>query len=56
MSYEQRLELLGYDPVCARRVAEDYREAGNTEYLEEYLAYKEAARKSISEHVTEVLG
>ena len=31
MSYEQRLELLGYDPVCARRVAEDYREAGNTE-------------------------
>mgnify|MGYP006886814195 CR=1 FL=1 len=56
MSYEQRLERIGYDPVCAHRVAEDYRNAGNTEYLEEYLEYKEAARKSISEHVTEVLG
>lgn len=56
MSYEQRLERIGYDKQCARRIAEDYREAGNTKYLEEYLAYKEAARKSISEHVTEVLG
>lgn len=48
MSYEQRLEKLGYDPVCARRVAEDYRNAGNTEYLEEYLSYKEAVSKSLS--------
>jgi hypothetical protein len=49
MSYEQRLERIGYDKQCARRIAEDYREAGNTKYLDEYLAYKER-----SLHETEV--
>ena len=47
MSYEQRLERIGYDKQCARRIAEDYREAGNTKYL----AYKER-----SLHETEVHG
>lgn len=56
MSYEQRLERIGYDEQCARRIAEDYRAANNTEYLEQYLAYKERERQSIREHVQEVLG
>ena len=49
MSYEQRLERMGYDPECARRIVAVYRNAGNTDCLE-------AVSKSISEHVTEVLG
>lgn len=56
MSYEKRLERLGYDPQCAQRIAEIYINAGNTQPLEEYLDYKESMQRSISDHVTEVLG
>ena len=56
MSYEQRLERIVYDPECARRIVAVYRNAGNTDCLEEYISYKEAVSKSISEHATEVLG
>lgn len=56
MSYEERLEKLGYAPQCAREIVRDYREAQRMETLREYIDYKESVRRSIHEHVAEVIG
>ena len=56
VSYESRLERLGYRPECARRIVADYLSNGKMKELAEYLSFKESERRSISEHVTEVLG
>lgn len=56
VAYETRLERLGYRPECAKRIVSDYLENGKTQELAEYISFKESERRSISEHVTEVLG
>lgn len=56
MNHEQRLEQLDCDPICARLVAEDYIREENTAYLEKCIEYTEAVKKSISDHVLEVIG
>lgn len=56
VSYESRLERLGYMPECAKRIVADYLENGKMQELAEYISFKESERRSISEHVTEVLG
>ena len=56
VSYETRLERLGYKPECAKRIVADYLESGKMQELTEYLSFKETEHRSISEHVTEVLG
>lgn len=56
VSYETRLERLGYRPECAKRIVADYQENGKMHELTEYLSFKESEHRSISEHVAEVLG
>lgn len=56
VSYESRLERLGYRPECAKRIVSDYMGNGKLQELAEYISFKESERRSISEHVTEVLG
>lgn len=56
VSYEARLERLGYRPECAKRIVADYQENGKMHELTEYLSFKESEHRSISEHVAEVLG
>ena len=56
VSYETRLERIGYMPECAKRIVADYLENGKMQELAEYISLKESERRSISEHVTEVLG
>lgn len=55
-AYEQRLEWLGYAPECARRIVDDFTSTGKLRDLADYINYKESEKRSISEHVTEVLG
>ena len=55
-AYEQRLEWLGYAPECARRIVDDFTSTGKLKDLMDYINYKESEKRSISEHVTEVLG
>ena len=55
-AYEQRLEWLGYAPECARRIVEDFTATGKLKDLVDYINYKESEKRSINEHVTEVLG
>jgi hypothetical protein len=47
---------MGYDSECVCCIVAVYRNAGNTDCLEEYIFYKEVVSKSISEYVMEVLG
>lgn len=54
--YEQRLERLGYAPECAKRIVDDFTSTGKLKDLVDYISYKESEKRSISEHVTEVLG
>lgn len=56
VSYESRLEWLGYRPECARRIVADYLSNGKMKELAECLSFKESEQRSISEHVMEVLG
>ena len=56
VSYETRTERLGYRPECAKPIVSDYMENGKMQELAEYISFKESERRSISEHVTEVLG
>lgn len=56
VSYESRLERLGYRPECVKRIVSDYMGNGKLQELAEYISFKEFERRSISEHVTEVLG
>ena len=56
VAYEQRLERLGYAPECARRIVDDFNSTGKLKDLADYINYKESEKRSISEHVTEVLG
>ena len=56
VAYEQRLERLGYAPECARRIVDDFASTGKLKDLADYINYKESEKRSISEHVTEVLG
>ncbi|WP_154658831.1 hypothetical protein [Agathobaculum desmolans] len=56
VSYETRLERLGYLPACARRIVSDYVKNGKVHDLDEYISFKESVNRSISEHVTEVIG
>ncbi len=51
----ERLIAIGYSPICAKTIVEDYQHIGKTKELLEYLQYKEM-QKSIREHVMEVLG
>ena len=55
-AYEQRLERLGYAPECARRIVDDFTSTGKLKDLADYINYKESEKRSINEHVTEVLG
>ena len=56
VAYEQRLEWLGYAPECARRIVDDFTSTGKLNDLADYINYKESEKRSINEHVTEVLG
>ena len=56
VAYEQRLERLGYAPECARRSVDDFTSTGKLKDLADYINYKESEKRSINEHVTEVLG
>ena len=56
ITYETRLEWLGYAPECARRIVDDFTSTGKLKDLADYINYKESEKRSISEHVTEVLG
>ena len=56
VAYKDRLERLGYKPECAERIISDYLKIGKLDFLAQYIEYKEAEKRSISEHVTEVLG
>ncbi len=56
ITYETRLEWLGYAPECARRIVDDFASTGKLKDLADYINYKESEKRSISEHVTEVLG
>ena len=56
VAYEERLERLGYAPECARRIVDDFTSTGKLKDLMDYINYKESKKRSISEHVTEVLG
>lgn len=56
VAYEQRLEWLGYAPECARRIVDDFTSTGKLKDLVDYINYKESEKRSINEHVTEVLG
>lgn len=56
VSYETRLERIGYMPECAKRIVADYLENRKMQELAEYISFKESERRSISEHVAEVLG
>lgn len=56
VAYEERLERLGYAPECARRIVDDFTSTGKLKDLADYINYKESEKRSISEHVTEVLG
>lgn len=56
VAYKDRLERLGYKPECAERIISDYLRIGKLDFLMQYIEYKEAEKRSISEHVTEVLG
>ena len=56
VAYEERLERLGYAPECARRIVDDFASTGKLKDLMDYINYKESEKRSISEHVTEVLG
>lgn len=56
ITYETRLEWLGYAPECARRIVDDFTSTGKLKDLADYINYKESEKRSINEHVTEVLG
>ena len=56
VAYEQRLEWLGYAPECAKRIVDDFTSTGKLKDLVDYISYKESEKRSIGEHVTEVLG
>ena len=56
VAYQERLERLGYKPECARRIVADYTRFHKLDELIEYIDYKEREKRSISDHVTEVLG
>ena len=56
VAYEERLERLGYAPDCASRIVDDFTSTGKLKDLMDYINYKESEKRSISEHVTEVLG
>lgn len=56
VSYELRLERLGYKPECARRIVSDFISTGKIDDLVDYIEYKEQEKLSISDHVTEILG
>ena len=56
VAYEERLERLGYAPECARRIVDDFPSTGKLKDLADYINYKESEKRSINEHVTEVLG
>lgn len=55
VAYEQRLEWLGYAPECAKRIVDDFTSTGKLKDLVDYISYKESEKRSIGEHVTEVL-
>ena len=56
VAYEERLERLGYAPEYARRIVDDFTSTGKLKDLADYINYKESEKRSINEHVTEVLG
>lgn len=56
VAYEQRLERLGYRPECAKRIVEDYIKIDKLNALIDYIDLKESERKSILEHLDEVIG
>lgn len=56
VAYEERLERLGYKPECAKRIVSDYIKYDKLNDLISYIDFKEAEKRSISEHVTEILG
>lgn len=56
VAYEQRLERLGYRPECAKRIVADYVKIDNLNALIDYIDLKESERKSILEHLDEVIG
>lgn len=56
VSYELRLERLGYKPECARRIVSDFISTGKIDDLVDYIEYKEQEKLSISKHVTDILG
>lgn len=56
VAYQERLERLGYKPECARRIVTDYIKYDKLDDLIAYIDFKEAEKRSISDHVTEILG
>lgn len=56
VSYELRLERLGYKPECARRIVSDFTSTGKSKIWLITSSIKEQEKLSISEHVTDILG
>lgn len=56
VAYQERLERLGYKPECARRIVADCIKYHKLDELIAYIDFKEAEKRSISDHVTEILG